>query len=542
MSSCQDVATSENYADFIVTSVGNDPQIFEQFGAECYQQISSFYGTIYKRLEDIEELSLTNYEYSTIPALYGLTERDISTRKNDKDAALEQAGIYRLNNQPALQLRGEGCIVGFVDTGINIEDSLFRFSNGDTRIIRLWDMTDDKGVSPLGISFGSEYDEDAINEILRSDETQGYVGHDYINHGNILAQIVAGNEGAVPDCKIVAVKLKEAKKYLRDYHMIRDDVPAYQENDIMLAINYIKDVGIQLKKPVALCIALGTNSRSHDGRSALSYILDIFSSVQPSVVCVSGGSEGNKQLHARGNINMATSSNTVELRVDERQKGLVIHIWGMNPQILSVGLVSPTGEVIPRVEPRIRKKETYRLLFEETIVTIEYDLAESSSGDELILIRLQNPTAGIWKIQIDGGRYDAYLPFSQFIFEGTYFLVPEPDTTIVDPAYARQAITTVDYNPTSGSLYIGEGRGFARNGYIKPDISSPLSVAVLTGAVTQLLGWGIKYGDSEIIESADIKSYLIRGAKRENTMVYPNKEWGYGKLDVYNSLEVLRGN
>lgn len=586
MPSCREVATSEEYADFIVTYAGSEPQqIFEQFETECYQRISSFFGTVYRKLDDIEELSLKNYAYNSIPALYGLMENDISLRRNDKEAALEQAGIYRLQNQPALQLRGQGCIVGFVDTGINIEDMDFRFSNGDTRILRIWDMTDNEGVPPLGISYGSEYDETSINELLRNELSQNglsqnglsqdgllqnellqnelpqdgisqngldgnnlsglnisYPGHDNNNHGNILAKIAAGNDGAAPDCRIVAVKLKEAKRYLRDYHKIREDALAYQENDIMLAVNYIKDVGLQLKMPVVLCIALGTNSRSHDGRSALSYVLDSFSSIQSSACCVAGGEEGNKQLHARGNTDMGMELNTVELRVDERQEGLVVHIWGMNPQVLSVGLVSPTGEVIPRIPARLGRSDTYRLLFEETIVTIEYDLAESASGDELILIRFDKPTSGIWKIQIDGGRFDAYLPISQFLYEGTYFLVPEPDTTIIDPAYARRVITSVDYNPSSGALYIGQGRGFSRNGYIKPDLASPVSVSVLTGASALLLGWGVQYGDLDVIESADIKTYLIRGANRENTMTYPNKEWGYGKLDAYNAFEVLRGN
>jgi hypothetical protein len=59
-----------------------------------------------------------------------------------------------------------------VDTGINIEDMQFRFSNGDTRILRVWDMTDNDGVPPLGISYGSEYDEAAINELLRNNISQ----------------------------------------------------------------------------------------------------------------------------------------------------------------------------------------------------------------------------------------------------------------------------------------------------------------------------------------------------------------------------------
>ncbi len=553
MVNCREIAVSEEYADFIVNFVGSEPEVLEQFGAECYQRISSFYGTIYRPLADIEQVSLENYEYNTIPALYGLSEADIRIRERDTEAALEQAGIYRLQNQPALRLRGQGCLVAFVDTGINIEDEAFRFSNGDTRIMRIWDMTDDSGVPPLGIAYGSEYDEDDINDLLRQESTKiQYPGHDEVSHGNILARIAAGNGGAVPDSRIVVVKLKPAKKYLRDFHMIREDAVAYQENDIMLAVNYIKDVALQLDMPVSLCIALGTNSRSHDGRSALSYILDSFSNVLSSVVSVAGGEEGNKQLHVRGGNTSSIGGGgltggkrleNVEMRVDERQKSVVVHIWGANPQVFSVGITSPTGEIIPEIPARVGRSETYSLLFEGTRVTVEYDLTEGDSGDELIIIRFQNITAGIWKLQVYGeGRFDAYLPLNQFIYDNTYFIESEPDTTIIDPAYARQPITSVSYNPSSGALYIGEGRGFARNGHVKPDIASPLSVAVLTGAATQLLNWGNKSENVEELENADIKSYLIRGAIRTEEQFYPNPEWGYGKLDVYNAFEVLRGN
>lgn len=32
------------------------------------------------------------------------------------------------------------------------------------------------------------------------------------------------------------IKLKPAKKYLRDYYLISEDTPAFQENDIMMGI------------------------------------------------------------------------------------------------------------------------------------------------------------------------------------------------------------------------------------------------------------------------------------------------------------------
>lgn len=38
-----------------------------------------------------------------------------------------------------------------------------------------------------------------------------------------------------------------------------------------------------------------------------------------------------------------------------------------------------------------------------------------------------------------------------------------------------------------------------------------------------------------------IKNMLIRGAGRNTDRTYPNREWGYGTLDVYQAFEVLRG-
>ena len=36
-----------------------------------------------------------------------------------------------------------------------------------------------------------------------------------------------------------------------------------------------------------------------------------------------------------------------------------------------------------------------------------------------------------------------------------------------------------------------------------------------------------------------VKNYLIRGARREREIDYPNRQWGYGEVDVYNSFLIL---
>ena len=595
MDVCRDAIMSEEYGDFIVNFVGNNKAALDKYKASCFQRISSYYGSIYSPLNELKDLSLRNYSFGSIPALYGLMERDLSVRSRDLQQALEKSGILKLQRQPVLSLKGQGCIMAFIDTGIDIFDNQFRYSNGDTRIIRIWDMNDNTGTPPEGILYGSEYTEEDINELLRgggpdeSETNEGVgdnvkvveegedtgddvgrnalggntrigIGQDERRHGNILAKIAAGNDGAVPEAYIVVVKLKPAKRYLRDYYFVIEDAVAFQENDIMLAVNYVRSVSIKLNMPISLCMTLGTNGRGHDGLSALSYIIDRFVSGVGAVISMSVGDEGNKQLHASGQVvsEMASPSagsienvvadgsdiyNTIEVRVDERQQGLVINIWGGKPGIISVGVVSPTGEVIERVEPRIGKSEIYDLIFDGTTVTIEYDLVEGDTGDELIIIRLETPTAGIWSIRVygDNQSYNVYLPISQFIYENTYILEPDPNITIVDPALANGALTTGLYNPVNGALYINNGRGFARNGAIKPDIATALSSGITAGAACQFLNWGIVEGKDAELRATDIKSYLIRGAVRDNAIPYPDRQWGYGKMDVYNSFEVIRG-
>ena len=197
MDDCREIIVSEDYADFIVNFIGEDALAREKFGVECFQKISSYYGIVYRPLNAIQTLSLRNYSYNSIPALYGLMERDLAVRRRDLELALDESGILKLQNQPSLRLRGQGCIMAFIDTGIDIFDEEFRFSNGDTRILRLWDMTDNTGRSPEGILYGSEYNSEDINRILRANGRQEEAivdnnspGQDDIGHGNILAKIM----------------------------------------------------------------------------------------------------------------------------------------------------------------------------------------------------------------------------------------------------------------------------------------------------------------------------------------------------------------
>jgi hypothetical protein len=46
--------------------------------------------------------------------------------------------------------------------------------------------------------------------------------------------------------------------------------------------------------------------------------------------------------------------------------------------------------------------------------------------------------------------------------------------------------------------------------------------------------------DTTEIRIDPVKNTLIRGCRRDSGVAYPNREFGFGKLDVYRSFENLR--
>ena len=61
------------------------------------------------------------------------------------------------------------------------------------------------------------------------------------------------------------VKLKPAKKYLRDFYLLPEQVEAYSETDMMMGVRFLQQYAIREKKPLVICVGLGTASGSRTG-------------------------------------------------------------------------------------------------------------------------------------------------------------------------------------------------------------------------------------------------------------------------------------
>lgn len=177
--------------------------------------------------------------------------------------SLETTKILQVQNQPALNLRGQGVILGFLDSGIELKQMTFRKADGKTRVLELWDQTDQSGRSPEGFQYGSVYTSEDIDKLL-AEEQEVLPGKDENGHGTKVASIAASSElleenylGAAPEAELAVVKLKQAEPFIRQMQRIPLDSIAYEEADIMLAVRYLDQLAQREGKPLVICHGTG---------------------------------------------------------------------------------------------------------------------------------------------------------------------------------------------------------------------------------------------------------------------------------------------
>ena len=574
--SCTNSVASEDFADFIAPYFTSPEEFIRSQGTDCIDFVDSTLAVVYVPLSTVTPFTYTSYTYSAVPKLYSLL--DVTS--------MEAAGITTASGLPALGNQGAGVIVGFVDTGINYMDPLFRNVDGSTRIVGIWDQTNNsdnsnnmeneaaKPFSAFPALYGTQYTAAQINLALNSDDPVSIVPtRDENGHGTFLASIAAGNRderaefsGAAPRASIAMVKLKPAKQYLREFYLIQDGAEAYQENDIIMGVSYLYFLARKYSMPLVVCIPLGTNMGSHMGMSRLGQYLNQVSLSNGSAVITAAGNETGARHHFQAVMDADTDEVTAELRVGEREAGFSMELWAADVGVYTVGFISPTGEVARRISVPLRGENTVSFLLEQTQITVYTQIADVSAGSQFIFMRFETPMSGIWRILIRNSldireTFHLWLPVRGFISDETYFLRPNPDTIITDPGNAQYPITVTAYDHTRNSIYIHASRGYSRSGQIKPDLAAPgvnilgasssgrrltrmsgtsVSAAHLAGAAAILLSWGILDGNYPYLNTPVLKSIFIRGAQRNPALTYPNREFGYGTLDLYEAFLRLR--
>lgn len=582
MPDCSSLIVSEETGDYIIEY---NSLYFEQIQRQdgvCISCINDTWCILYTNYPGSRNINIQQGYYS-VPKLYGLMDT----------TSFDASGITATLNQPLLNVRGQGVLIGFLDTGIDYLREDFKASGGRTRIAAVWDQTiqsvnyeedigeaagteqyDREQVQGM-VQYGTVYTREDINAALAA-EREGQNPYDIVpsrdenGHGTFLAGVAAASEtadyiGAAPEAEILMVKLKPAKKYLRDFYLLPERVEAYSETDMMMGVRFLQQYAIREKKPLVICVGLGTASGSRTGTLPFADLLNTLARQVNTVVVTCTGNEANNRTHTSGLAVSDTEPSEIEITVGADERGFVMEIWAESLDILSVAITSPSGERISRIPARIDTGAVYNFLLERSQVAVDYRVVESASGYEVIFMRFINPAQGIWKIHVYSltnivGRYNAWLPLKQFLSGDTYFLNSNPSTTLTEPSAAERVISVGAYNHITDASYAASGRGYTATGLIKPDFVAPgvdvygvragggyttrtgtsVAAAHAAGAAALLLTWGVTDGNLPYMGTNEVKSVLIRGAKRENNTMYPNNIYGYGKMDVIEAFYKLR--
>lgn len=227
-------------------------------------------------------------ELSSSPAVrrfeFSLEEGELL---NDSMRVKTRVNLVQQGAAPLTQsYDGTGVIMGFIDSGLDLNHPDFRDENGNTRVIRYWDQVPaPSGTSPLPFGYGREWTQQQL-------DAGGAIPVDPPNqngHGTTVVGTGAGNglangrhKGVAPGADIVIVASALGSANWRA--TVADGVA------------YILAVAEAQGKPAVINASLGSYLGSHDGKDAAALIIDALLEEEGGRVMVAAA--GNSQTFA----------------------------------------------------------------------------------------------------------------------------------------------------------------------------------------------------------------------------------------------------
>lgn len=536
----------------------------------CAAILNDKYAAIAIKEEDLPKIQ------KDVPAIIFIKFRTMNVLQ--QISYLDAANISNIKINPYLSLNGRGVLIGIVDTGIDYLNKEFIKEDDTSRIVALWDQTLPTDASK-NVYIGTTYSQEDINKaILASMQNQDpyaiVPSKDENGHGTHIASIAGARgydksiEGVANDCEFVVVKLLPAPGFTR----INNDngitnVLTYTPTEIVAGIEFISNIANSQNRPVVILLSTGSTEESHDGNIIFTRYLNNISSSRATAVVCSFGNQGAANGHASGTLNNIGETKTSELSIPREMRHLLFRVWVRKPGKVSLNVISPSGQASQFIMPKIRTYRTVKYIKENTTLNVSIFTPEEVTGNQMLVLDFSDIKPGIWKIKIrsqhdDSVRYDMWLPPKEVLPEGTQFLNPDPYVTFTVPSASRSSTSVSFYDQTLNSITPESGKGFSLDEIIKPDLTAPginLKVtspggktafvsgsscagAVVAGAIALIFQWGVIDKNDPSMNAIKAKCYLLYGTGKRDIDTYPNREWGWGKLDLEGTFNFISGN
>ena len=515
----------ESLIEFIVLFGENKKLVIEsskKLGVK-FEDLGIGYGIVSVKAKDFEKIGeLQGVQYIEFPKVFTI---------NDIQSNIASCVPQVWNNY---ELKGNGVLIGFIDTGIDYTHPAFRDLTGNTRIKYIYDLYNKK-----------IYNEEIINLALKDSEPLNILDiKDLAGHGTIVASVAAGGGdvnkdyyGVAPEASIIMVKITGDGVF-----------KSTLSTQLMRGLKFLIDKSNELKMPLVVNVSLSTNDGAHNGTSLIEKYIDSYCQFNKVAVVIAAGNEGAAGHHYSAKLK---GKKDIFFNIAENEKKIILQIYNSTLTKLEVEIVTPSGDSTSTIfmnEGVNRLNVGGHKIFIYNSGPKPFDKV----GEISITISVNSGSIenGQWLLRVNNitkyeGIIDIWLPITARLNPKTKFLQPDPFNTLGIPATVPSVISVGSYSSSALNYSYFSGRGVERVGSIvKPDVLAPgeniigaisklrfgtetgTSVAApqVAGVCALMLEWGIVKNNDSYLFGERLKYYILKGAIRDKKeTIYPSK-------------------
>ncbi len=469
---------------------------------------------------------------SSIPALNTLQGLDYVEYSGGTPQVLDD--VMRINNnvlpvhlgasalpQPYL---GEDVIMGFIDTGVELAHPDFHHLDGTTRVIALWDQTQDEAIPqrvPQPYGYGQEWNAEDIDAgITNHDDPANQYGH-----GSTVVGVGAGNGNSTNDFVGVAPKA--------DIIMVASDLSSPNwTSTVADAVDFIFAKAEALGKPAVVNLSLGDYYGSHDGLDAPSLFVDSLLSAAPgrAMVAAAGNSGNIGNYHLAYEIPEADTAFTW-FKYNNTAQAVFFELWTDTADFLNTSFSIGADLTVPSysfrgyaswrmAQQNLDSIITDTIFYNSAMLGIVDTWCGQRGGQYQIQVQVRQAFSNqyLWRFSTTGGgTFDcwSYAPFGTSAIVNTslpdagtfpdmvHYQLPDHAKTLVDSWACSEKVITVGnyinrneftnylheqtiFQDTPGEISINSSRGPTRDNRQKPDVTATGDHTLTAGRLATL--------------------------------------------------------